>query len=278
MAFDFTKFPYPALHHPHAETLTEAIRTEPVPFGFAVITLKAREPKACLPDIRDFARVLRAKAKDIGLLDITAYRHVDREELGGAVPFEQPVCEDLLKAASARPETKMAAGMVSSIVLSNPRADWVVLVEFERPEQAQKEVAGWKKGADGFDKLAAHSTESTLGSFKNMKRYASVSRDPNVIQFFNLFPSPGKLDVVWTAWQEALPWFLEVGEIRSSFPMVALDADQPILLVNYAHCDSIKHFLVGTLHDPGFREVMESCYARRSVTSPMPFFCKIVPV
>jgi hypothetical protein len=60
--------------------------------------------------------------------------------------------------------------------------------------------------------------------------------------------------------------------------MVALDEEQPILLVNYAHCDSIKHFLVGTLHDPGFREVMEACYARRGVTSPMPFFCKIVPV
>jgi hypothetical protein len=278
MALDFTKFAYPALHHPDAASLTEAIMTDPVPYGFAVITLKTKDPKACLADIRDFARGLRANARNIGLLDITAYRHIDRDELGGAMPFDQPVCDGLLKAASAREETKMAAGMVSTIVLANPLADWVLLVEFEKPEQAREAVAGWKKGGDGFDKLAAHSTKTTLGAFKNMKRYASVSRDPNVIQFFNLFPSPGDVDVVWTAWQEALPWFLEVAEIRSSFPLVALDKEQPILLVNYAHCDSTKHFLVGTLHDPGFREVMAASYARRNVTSPMPFFCKIVPV
>lgn len=278
MAFDFTKFPYPALYHPGAETLTEAIRTDPVSCGFAVITLKAAAPMACLPDIREFARGLRASASDLGLLDITAYRHVGPDELGGAMPFDQPVCKGLLEAALSRKETKAAAGMVSSLVLSNPHADWVLLVEFERPAQAQDAVAAWKRRGGGFDKLAAHATETTAGAFKNTMRYASVSRDPNVIQFFNLFPSPGNLDVLWKAWQDALPWFLEVAEIRSSFPMVALDEEQPILLVNYAHCDSIKHFLVGTLHDPGFREVMEACYARRGVTSPMPFFCKIVPV
>jgi hypothetical protein len=278
MAFDLTKFPYPALHHPHAETLTEAIRTDPVPSGFAVITLKAAAPIACLADIREFARGLRASAGDSGLVDITAYRHVSPDELGGAMPFDQPVCKGLLEAALARKETKAAAGMVSSLVLSNPHADWVLLVEFEQPAQAQEAVAAWKQRGGGFDTLAAHTTETTVGAFKNTMRYASVSRDPNVIQFFNLFPSPGKLDVLWQAWQDALPWFLEVAEIRSSFPMVALDEEQPILLVNYAHCDSIKHFLVGTLHDPGFREVMEACYARREVTSPMPFFCKIVPV
>ncbi|MBN9089002.1 MAG: hypothetical protein J0J01_19005 [Reyranella sp.] len=278
MSFDFTKFPYPALYNPGAASRTEAIRTGPVSSGFAVITLKTPQPKACLPDIREFARALREGTGDIGLGDITAYRHIDRDELGGAMPFDQPVCEGLLKAAASREQTKAAAGMVSSLVLSNPRADWVLLVEFELPEQAQDAVAGWREGRDGFDELAAHSTATTIGAFKNMKRYASVSRDPNVIQFFNLFPSPGSVDVVWTAWQDALPWFLEVAEIRSSFPLVALDEEQPILLVNYAHCDSIKHFLIGTLHDPGFREVMESCYARRDVTSPMPFFCKIVPV
>lgn len=278
MSFDFTKFPYPALYNPEAASRTEAIRTGPVPSGFAVITLKTQQPKACLPNIRDFVRTLRANAGKNGLLDITAYRHVDRDELGGAVPFDQPICEGLLKAAATREQTKMAAGMVSALVMSNPLADWVLFVEFEHPEQAQEAAAQWRKGSDGFDKLTAHATKTTIGAFKNMMRYASVSRDPNVIQFFNLFPNPGSVDVVWTAWQEALPWFLDVGEIRSSFPLVALDKDQPMLLVNYAHCDSIKPFLIGTLYDPGFREVMEHSYARREVTSPMPFFCKIVPV
>lgn len=278
MSLDFTKFAFPMIHHPEAATLTEAIATGPVPYGFAVITLKARDSVACVADIREFARVLRAGAQNSGLRDVTAYRHIHRDELGGAVPFDQPVCDSLLTAASARDASHAAADMVSSLLFSNPRADWVLLVEFRSPELAQRAAAEWRKGQDGFEKLTAAAASFTLGTFKNMKRYASVSRDPNVIQFFNLFPSPGSLDVLWPAWQEALPWFLEVAEIRSSFPLLALDKDQPILLVNHAHCDSIKHFLVGTLYDPGFKEVMASCYARRNVTFPMPFFCKIVPV
>jgi hypothetical protein len=94
-------------------------------------------------------------------------------------------------------------------------------------------------------------------------RYATVSRDPNDIQFFNLFPRPGNVDVLWKAWQDALPWFLEVGEIRSSFPLLALDAKQPLLLVNFAHCDSVKHFFLGVAFDPFFLEVMKNCYADR---------------
>ena len=278
MALDFTKFPFPMVHRPDAPDLTSAIASDPVASGFAVMTLKARDPAACIADIRDFARGLRADASGTGLLDLTAYRHIDADELGGAVPFDQPVCANLLKAASAREATHAAAGMVSSLLFSNPRADWVVLAEFHSPAQAQQAVAEWRSGKAGFDRLAATATSTTLGSFKNMMRYASVSRDPNVIQFFNLFPSPGSLDVLWAAWQEALPWFLEIAEIRSSFPLLALDKDQPILLINHAHCDSMKHFMVGTLYDPTFREVMAAAYARRNVTFPMPFFCKIVPV
>jgi hypothetical protein len=66
--------------------------------------------------------------------------------------------------------------------------------------------------------------------------------------------------------------------ILSSFPLLALDPKQPILLVNCAHCDSIKQFLVGTLYDPRFLETLMACYGQRGVTSPMPFFCKIVAV
>lgn len=278
MTVDFTKFAFPMVHHPDATTLTAAIAADPVPSGFAVITLKARDAGTCVTDIREFVRGLRADGANSGLRDATAYRQIRRDELGGAVPFDQPVCDGLLKGASSREATKAAAGMVSSLLFANPQADWVLLVEFERPEQAQQAVAEWRKNKNGFERLAAAVTSSTLGAFKNMMRYASVSHDPNVIQFFNLFPSPGNLDVLWTAWQEALPWFLEVAEIRSSFPLLALDKEQPILLINHAHCDSMKHFLVGTLFDPEFKEVMATSYARRNVTFPMPFFCKIVPV
>lgn len=278
MSLDFTKFAFPMIRHPDAATLTEAIAADPVAAGFAVLTLKSRDTVACITEIREFARALRAGAPANGLLDVTAYRHIHRDELGGAVPFDQPVCDNLLTAASAREATHASADLVSALLFSNPRADWILLVEFRTPELAQRAAAEWRTGKEGFERLTAAVASYTLGTYKNMKRYASVSRDPNVIQFFNLFPSPGNLDVLWTAWQEALPWFLEVAEIRSSFPLLALDKEQPILLVNHAHCDSIKHFLVGTLYDPGFKEVMASCYARRNVTFPMPFFCKIVPV
>jgi hypothetical protein len=278
MTADFTKFPFPALHDPEALRLTQAIAADPVPSGFAVITLKAREPTAMAGAIRAFAASLREEGDASGFIDITAFRQLRRDELGGAMPFDQPVCEGLLASASTREPTRQSAGLVTSIVLGNARADWVVLVEFDRPEEAKAAIAEWAKGEGGFAGLAPWASEHTLGAFKNMKRYAAVSRDPNAIQFFNLFPGPGRLEVLWPAWQEALPWFFEVGEIRSSFPLVALDPEQPLLLVNHAHCDSTKHFLIGTLYDPGFREVMATCYASRGVVSPMPFFCKIVPV
>lgn len=168
--------------------------------------------------------------------------------------------------------------MATGILEQNAIAEWVMLVEFRSPEQALAAAHGWLRGDDAFEMLTLDVGSHTVNAFKNMMRYASVSRDPNVIQFFNLFPNPGSLDVLWQAWQDALPWFLEVGEIRSSFPLLALDASQPLLLVNYAHCDPVKHFLQGTAYDPFFLDVMRACYAERGVTSPMPFFCKIDPV
>ena len=117
-----------------------------------------------------------------------------------------------------------------------------------------------------------------MNVFKNTKGYASVSRDPNLVQFFNLFPGPGDVAVLWDAWQEALPYFLEIGGFRSSFPLVALDPDQPILVVNYAHCDSVKHFFLAVAYDPNFPETVTRCYADRGFHLPLPFFCKIVPV
>jgi hypothetical protein len=246
--------------------------------GFVIITLKATNAEGFVADVRAFAAQLRAKAGSSGLTDIIACRQLRRDELGGAMPFDQPICESLLHEAASRESTRQAAGMVSAIALGNAVANWVLRLEFRTPEHASAAVLAFNGGEAGFAALTGATTEHTISAFRNMMRYATVSRDPNVIQFFNLFPSPGKLDVLWPSWQEALPWFFEVGGILSSFPLLALDPKQPMLLVNCAHCDSIKMFLVGTLYDPRFMETLASCYGQRGVTAPMPFFCKIVPV
>jgi hypothetical protein len=277
MSVDFTKFPFPSLHQPQAATVTEAIAVDPVASGFVIITLKAKDADGFVANVRGFAQHLRAKAGSIGLVDIVACRQLRRDELGGAMPFDQPICESLLQQAASRESTKEAAAVVSAIALGNAVANWVLWVEFATPELASTAARAWNGADAGFAALTSATTEQSVGAFRNMMRYASVSRDPNVIQFFNLFPSPGKLDVLWPAWQEALPWFFEVGGILSSFPLLALDPKQPILLVNCAHCDSMKPFLIGTLYDPRFIETLMACYGQRGVTSPMPFFCKIVP-
>lgn len=96
MTVDFTKFPYPRIDNPAAGTVTEAITAAPDPSGFVVITLKAADPGAIAAAIRDFVRSLRANSKTSRLKDITAYRQLERSELGGAVPFDQPICEGLI--------------------------------------------------------------------------------------------------------------------------------------------------------------------------------------
>jgi hypothetical protein len=277
MTVDFTKFPFPNLWQPQAATVTEAIKAEPVASGFVIITLKAVNVDGFVADVRAFAAQLRDKAASLGLADIIACRQLRRDELGGAMPFDQPICESLLREAASRESTRQAAGMVSAIALGNAVANWVLRLEFKTPELASAAARAFTGSDEGFAALTSATTEHTVGAFRNMMRYASVSRDPDVIQFFNLFPSPGKLDVLWPSWQEALPWFFEVGGILSSFPLLALDPKQPILLVNCAHCDSMKPFLIGTLYDPRFIETLMACYGQRGVTSPMPFFCKIVP-
>jgi hypothetical protein len=278
MTVDFTKFPFPSLQQPQAATVTEAITAEPVASGFVIVTLKATDAEGFAANVRAFAQALRAKAGSSGLTDIIACRQLRREELGGAMPFDQPICESLLHEAASRESTRHAAGMVSAIALNNAVANWVLRLEFKTPDLASAAARAFNGGDADFAAIAGATSQHTVGAFRNMMRYATVSRDPNVIQFFNLFPSPGKLDVLWPSWQEALPWFFEVGGILSSFPLLALDPKQPMLLVNCAHCDSIKTFLVGTLYDPRFMETLASRYGQRAVTAPMPFFCKIVPV
>jgi hypothetical protein len=282
MTVNFSKFSFPSVENPHASSLTEGIRAEPVDRGFVIVTLKAAGSQIDVEALRVFARALRASASDTGFVEVTAFRQVRPDELGGAVPFDQAICDRILDDVKTRQATQSdrfpGLKMVTGILEQNAIADWVMLLEFQSPEQALAAAQDWARGNDDFAALTLNAESHTVNAFKNMMRYASVSRDPDVIQFFNLFPSPGNLDVLWQAWQDALPWFLEVGEIRSSFPLLALDPTQPLLLVNYAHCDSVKHFFRGTAFDPLFIEVLKTCYAERGVTSPMPFFCKIVSV
>ena len=282
MTVDFTKFPFPGIHTPHAATLTEAIRAEPVAAGFVVVAIKLGDAGDLAGAVRSFAQALRADAARTGFADITCYREVRLDELGGAVPFDQAICEAAVRNAEQRQATQAerfpALRPALKMATQNDMADWALLVQYDTPDQARAAAAAWTRGDEQFTALTRGARSHSVGAFRNTMRYAAVSRDPNVIQFFNFFPGPGDVDVLWQAWQEALPWFFEVGEFRSSFPLVALDRDQPILVINYAHIDSIKHFFLGVLYDPNYLENVTRCYVERGFKLPMPFFCKIVPV
>jgi hypothetical protein len=276
MSVDFTKFPFSTVVRPDAATLTEAITADPVDSGFIVITVKAADQDALASAVATFVGAARANAESSNLVDVSAYRQLRADELGGAVPFDQPICEAIL--ADAGHDIATIGARAEATVLKDPRVDWLILITYRSPESAAQSAKSYSEGSKAeFAPLAAISEMSTVGAFKNMKRYSSVSRDPNVIQFFNLFGAPDDLDVLWKAWQDALPWFFELGEFRSSFPLLALDPNQEFLLVNYAHLDSTKHFLKGSLTDPSFAELVKTCYLARNVTLPAPFFCKIAP-
>lgn len=282
MPVDYARFPFPSVSAPHAASLTEAITVEALSEGYAVVTVKSGTAGDLTPLVRDFAKALRAKGTDFGLHDITAYREIRAGELGGTVPFDQEICARMLNDAKERlaadpdrwPRTKWAIKMMER----NDFADWTLLVEFATVGHAERAVAGWNGGCEDFARLTRDSASHTAGAFANTKGYARVSRDPAAIQFFNFFPGPGDRDVLWAAWQAALPWFLEIGEFRSSFPLVARDPDQALLVVNFAHLDSLKHYFLGVAYDPNFFETVSRCYLDRGFKAPEPFFCKIVPV
>jgi hypothetical protein len=276
MSVDFTKFPFSTVVRPDAATLTEAITADPVDSGFVVITVKAADQGTLASAVATFVGAARANAVNSNLVDVSAYRQLRADELGGAVPFDQPICEAIL--ADAGHDVATIGARAEATVLKDPRVDWLILLAYRTPDAAIQAVKVFSSGTKAeFAPLATVSEMSTAGAFKNMKRYSSVSRDPNVIQFFNLFGEPDDLDVLWKAWQDALPWFFELGEFRSSFPLLALDPNQEFLLVNYAHLDSTKHFLKGSLTDPSFADLIKTCYLARNVTLPAPFFCKIAP-
>ena len=282
MAVDLTRFPYNAVSNASARTLTEAITAEPVDDGFVVITLKAGDPSSLAAATRTFAQQLRASADGTGFRDITAYRQLRRDEMGGAVPFDQAFCDSVLDDIAARrpTQTDRFPGLAGTedFVLSNAMADWVLLITFDTTAEAVTAASGWQQPDSAFAASYSASVEFTINPFENMMRYAHVSLDPDVIQFFNLFPGPGDPDALWTAWTEVLPRYFDAAEIRSSFPLKALDPGQPLILVNYAHADSVKHFLLSMIFDPNFLEDIARCYQRRGFAFPHPFFCKVVPV
>lgn len=222
MSVDFIKLPFNGVTNPAADTLTEAIASPAVPNGFVVVTLKADDVPAAVTHVRSFAQSLRAIGPQVGLVDITAYRELDRSEMGGAVPFDQSFCERMLADISARRDTQVVRfpGLASAdaFALSNPMADLVLLVTFETTAQAMDAATAWREDTSAFNSLAQHTQGFTIGAFRNRQRYAHVSLDPDVIQFFNLFPGPGDGDALWEAWQEVLPRYFDVAGIRSSFP------------------------------------------------------------
>lgn len=281
MSLDYSKFPFPYTENPHAANLTEGIRFDPVSAGFVVMTLKLAQPHDFVDSIRKFVTSLRASSRESGFHDITAYREIRSDELGGAIPFDQPICDKVLADAQLRASSQgnrfPAAKMVASMT-TNPLADWVLLLEYKTHSDALAAAEAFDARDLAFQELIRDLKDHTVGAFKNTMQYAYVSRDPNLVQFFNLFPGPGDPEKLWPAWQDALPWFFESGEIRSSFPLVSLKPGQPLLIVNYAHCDSVKHFLLGVAYNPNFLETIMHCYADRGFKLPAPFFCKIVQV
>lgn len=281
-AVDFTKFPYAGVEDPHASTLTDGITWDPALSGFALVMIKVTDADSFTVAARTFAAALRSDAARSGLIDITAYRFVRPDELGGAVPFDRAIVDDALRNAekfhAEEPDKYPTIEPALKMTRENDVADWVLFVEFETPDRAKTAASEWHEGGSSFAALTRSVDSHTVCTFRNLKRYSTVSRDPNVIQFFNLFPGPGDSDDLWQGWQEALPWFFEAGEMRSSFPLVALDPDQPILVVNHAHFDSLKHFFLGVCYDPNYLETVTRAYSDRGFALPMPFFCKIVPV
>ncbi len=184
------------------------------------------------------------------------------------MPYDQPICDQLFEQAPP----------IQAIVLNNPAANWLMLLELDSPESALALAESLDAGENGMQALAEASSQHSIGAFRNARQYARLSYDPDVIQFFNLFPGPNSLDVMWKAWQESLPWFFEYTELRSSFPLLALREKQPFLLVNHAHFDSLKHFIHSAIHDPYLpQHIMQEIYGSQHMTA-FPFFCKIVPV
>ena len=285
MVVDLTRFPYNGITNVRARTLTEAITADPVDHGFVVVTLKAEagEASSLAAPTRMFAQQLRRSADETGFGGITAYRQLRRDEMGGAVPFDQAFCESVLGDIAARRGTQSDRfpGLVSTenFVLSNTMADWVLMITFGSCDEALAAARAWQHQDSPFAAaFSGHVVRFTINAFQNVMRYANVSLDPDVIQFFNLFPGPGDPDGLWPAWEEVLPRYFDAAEIRSSFPLKALDAQQPLILVNYAHADSVKHFLLSMIFDPNFLEDIERCYEGRGFAFPHPFFCKVVPV
>ena len=149
MTIDFAKFPFPGIENPHASSLTESIKAAPVDSGFVVVTLKGAGSLVDVKTLRSFACTLRASAGDTGLIDITAYRQLRPDEFGGAVPFDQAICDHILADVEKRRETQAdrfpGLKMVTGILEHNAVADWVMLVEFRSPKQALATAERWRR-------------------------------------------------------------------------------------------------------------------------------------
>ncbi|MFZ1362177.1 MAG: hypothetical protein WAS05_04480 [Candidatus Nanopelagicales bacterium] len=183
MPTDFSKLQFPAFANTSAASLTEALTADPVDNGFLVLTCKVKDNSdAFLVSLRAFVAELRADAQNSDLTDITAYRQVMRSELGGTVPFDQPVCEALLDRVARNQDSEAKGIGVESIVLNNPRADWIVLLEYSTPDAA---LSASQQLTNGLGSFADAVSEYTVGSFANKHQYSRIPHNPDVIHFFN---------------------------------------------------------------------------------------------
>ncbi|MBA3532831.1 MAG: hypothetical protein H0T73_12975 [Ardenticatenales bacterium] len=273
MATDLTRFPFPYLPNPTASTLTEALAHPATSSGFVVLALMAKESEKLIDVLYEFATAARRASSFNGLRTLRAFRQLRRDELGGAVPFDQSICEKLLELAGPM------ATLAQQTILSNPLANWVLLLDFDTTDHATIFVDDLHGGDYRLDTLADGCSMYSVGAFRNIRQYGRVLYDPNLIQCFTLFPAPGTIDLLWQSWQDALPWFFEIGGARSSLPLLAMRPEQTLLLVNHAHWDSMKPFLHGGLYDRFLHEqVLKGIWVERGATLPHTFFCKIAPV
>ncbi len=281
MSVDFKYLDFSPVFNQQANNLTEALRGEPVPNGFVFLSFKMDIQKttetAFFGALETYLRSLDNKA----IQSIKIYRQLKENELGGIVPFDQGICEKYL-------DEKMNVNFIirfihkvytlRDLLFKNKLIDVGVYISCTDHAAALSLAHFFENNSDmSWRSLLNNSQRYDIGAFKNMAIYSTVSDDPNKIQFFNLFPAPGKLESIWHSWLKSLPWFFEIANFRSSFPLLALNESQKTLLINAAHWDSAKGFIIGANYDPAFKKILKG-YMKDRVSLPYPFFCKIEKV
>lgn len=233
------------------------------------MTFVAKEVAAFVEPLQQFAAAERRDAPINHLISVKAFRQLHRDEVGGAVPYDQPICEELLSRAPA---------ILHQTLFDNHVANWLLFLEFETPVSAQVFVDGLNAGKHESHYLIDASSAHGFSAFRNMRQYSRITYDPALIHFFNLFLAPGDRDKFWQIWQQATPGSLKLPKCVLPFRCKDCATTSLCCRVNPAHWDSLKHFIHGAMYDTYFQqEVMQGMWFSNGVELH-PFFCKIVSV